>query len=139
MSIRGAWLSAAAGLALGCFSGMPAQAADGRGPTKAKGDGPAMRQLQGAGIPVPDGETARVREGMVRIPSGTNSGTDPDFGAYSLTVEEPFHMDTTEVTWGKWREVREWAVSNGYDLVEVGSGRTPSLISTTSSSPTRTA
>lgn len=60
----------------------------------------------------------------VRIPAGVNTGKDPDFGDYSLTVEEPFHMDATEVTWALWRDVRDWAVTNGYeDLAGVGSGK----------------
>lgn len=64
------------------------------------------------------------REGMVRISAGINTGTDPDFGAYSLSVANPFHMDKTEVTWRKWRLVRDWAVTNGYaDLAGVGSGK----------------
>ncbi len=53
--------------------------------------------------------------GMVLIPGGTNSGTDPDFGAYSLTVET-FYMDSTEVTKAKWDEVAIWATANGYDF-----------------------
>ncbi len=65
----------------------------------------------------------RVREGMLRIPSGVNTGTDPDFGAYTLTVSEPFHMDATEITWAKWREVRDWAITNNYDLIDVGGGK----------------
>ena len=60
----------------------------------------------------------------VRIPAGVNAGKDLDFGDYSLTVEEPFHMDATEVTWALWRDVRDWALTNGYeDLSGVGSGK----------------
>ena len=74
----------------------------------------------GCGLTASAGE----EKGMVRIPAGVNKGTDPDFGEYVLTVEEPFHMDTTEVTWGFWREVRDWAVTNGYgDLAGVGAGK----------------
>jgi formylglycine-generating enzyme required for sulfatase activity len=63
-------------------------------------------------------------KGMVRIAAGGNSGKDPDFGDYALTVEEPFHMDATEVTWRLWCEVRDWAVTNGYDdLAGVGAGK----------------
>lgn len=51
--------------------------------------------------------------GMVAIPAGTNSGTDPDYGAYSLTVEA-FYMDATEVTKAQWDAVADWAVANGY-------------------------
>ena len=63
-----------------------------------------------------------VPEGMVAIPSGTNSGTDPDFGAYSLTVDA-FHMDATEVTKGQWDTVYNWAVAHGYSFDNAGSGK----------------
>lgn len=59
---------------------------------------------------------------FVLIPGGTNSGTDPDFGAYSLTVSS-FYMGRTEVTWGTWRTVRDWAAANGYDIGGVGAGK----------------
>ncbi len=67
-----------------------------------------------AGISVP--------EGMVLIPGGTNAGTDPDFGAYSLTVD-PFYMDRYEVTKALWDAVYTWAVSNEYGFINVGSGK----------------
>ncbi|MEA2068559.1 MAG: SUMF1/EgtB/PvdO family nonheme iron enzyme [Verrucomicrobiota bacterium] len=51
--------------------------------------------------------------GTVAIPAGTNSVTDPDFGSYSLTVDA-FYMDECEVSYGKWVEVYDWAVANGY-------------------------
>ncbi len=54
-------------------------------------------------------------EGMVQIPGGTNSGTDPDFGAYSFTVDT-FHMDATEVTKAEWDAVHSWATTNGFRL-----------------------
>nr|MDD5708306.1 SUMF1/EgtB/PvdO family nonheme iron enzyme [Kiritimatiellia bacterium] len=56
-----------------------------------------------------------VPSGMVLIPGGTNSGTDPDFGAYSLTVGS-FYMDKFEVTKTKWDEVYTWAITNGYNF-----------------------
>ena len=40
--------------------------------------------------------------GMVLIPAGVNTGTDPDFGAYSLTNETAFYMDKYEVTKAQW-------------------------------------
>jgi len=123
MSIRGAWLSVAAGLAFGFYAGLPAEAAEVRSSPKKTGGDQSEPQAQGAGISLAGRAGVQVREGMVRVPSGTNSGSDPDFGAYALTVDEPFHMDMTEVTWGKWREVRDWAVSNNYDLVDVGIGK----------------
>ena len=59
---------------------------------------------------------------MVAIPAGTNSGTDPDFGAYSLTVSS-FYMDRTEVTKAQWDTVHNWAVSHGYSFDNAGSGK----------------
>jgi formylglycine-generating enzyme required for sulfatase activity len=63
-----------------------------------------------------------LAEGMVAIPAGTNSGTDPDFGAYSLTVEA-FYMDATEVSKATWDEVYAWAVAHGYSFGNAGSGK----------------
>ena len=60
--------------------------------------------------------------GMVRIPGGTNSGTDPDYGAYSLTVST-FYMDATEVTKAQWDAVYSWALSHGYSFDHAGSGK----------------
>ncbi len=60
--------------------------------------------------------------GMVWIPAGTNSGTDPDAGAYSLTVAA-FYMDATEVTKAQWDAVYAWAVANGYSFYYAGSGK----------------
>jgi formylglycine-generating enzyme required for sulfatase activity len=59
---------------------------------------------------------------MVAIPGGTNSGTDPDLGAYSLTVEA-FYMDRYEVTKALWDEVRTWASGNGYTDLTTGGGK----------------
>ena len=57
---------------------------------------------------------------FVLIPAGTNSGTDPDFGAYSLTVDA-FYVGRYEVTKEIWDEVRAWAVNHGYtDLPKGG-------------------
>ena len=63
-----------------------------------------------------------IPEGMVAVPAGTNSGTDPDYGNYSLTVDA-FYMDATEVTKSQWDVVYNWAVANGYSFVNVGSGK----------------
>ena len=64
-----------------------------------------------------------IPEGMVQIPAGTNSGTDPDFGAYSLTNEAAFYMDQFEVTKAKWDEVHSWAVAHSYSFDHAGSGK----------------
>ncbi|MBN2163340.1 MAG: SUMF1/EgtB/PvdO family nonheme iron enzyme [Pontiellaceae bacterium] len=55
-------------------------------------------------------------QSMVLIPSGTNSGTDPDFGAYSLSVDA-FYMDATEVVNDTIVEVMQWAYDNGRILI----------------------
>ena len=60
---------------------------------------------------------------MVTIPSGINSGTDPDFGAYSLTNATVFYMDRTKVTKAQWDTVHNWAVVNGYSFDNAGSGK----------------
>ncbi len=64
-----------------------------------------------------------VPNGMVLIPKGTNSGTDPDFGAYWLNVADDFYMDRYEVTKTLWDEVRTWASSNGYTDLPAGGGK----------------
>ena len=66
----------------------------------------------------------RVRvlpEGMVKIPGGTNSGFDPDFGNYSVT-NTTFYMDKFEITKVQWDAVHIWAVTNGYSFAE-GQGK----------------
>lgn len=60
--------------------------------------------------------------GMVLIPGGNNSGTDPDFGAYSITVNA-FYMDATEVTKEQWDTVYNWAIAHDYGFDNVGSGK----------------
>ncbi len=67
--------------------------------------------------------------GMVLIPGGTNAGTDPDRGAYSLTVTS-FYMDRYQVTKALWDEVYDWAVTQGgYSFDNDGSGSTSSHLS----------
>lgn len=61
-------------------------------------------------------------EGMVAVAGGSNIGTDPDFGAYSLSVEA-FSMDATEVTKAHWDEVYTWAIAHGYSFDNAGSGK----------------
>lgn len=63
-----------------------------------------------------------IPEGMVEILAGTNIGTDPDYGPYSLTVET-FCMDAKEVTKSQWTTVHNWAVSNDYIFDNAGTGK----------------
>ena len=60
---------------------------------------------------------------MVLIKAGTNKGTDPDFGAYSLTVTNSFYMAKYEVTKALWDEVYAWAIKNGYQFDDAGSAK----------------
>ena len=64
-------------------------------------------------------------DGMVLILAGTNSGTDPDSGVYSLTVDT-FYMDCTSVTKAQWDAVYSWALTNGYSFDNAGAGRASS-------------
>ena len=59
---------------------------------------------------------------MATVPGGTNAGSDPDFGAYSLSVPT-FLMDRTEVTWGQWKAVRAWGLAHGYAFENDGAGK----------------
>ena len=70
-------------------------------------------------------------EGMVLIPGGTftmGNCFDPDEG---LSAELPLHdvsisafyTDRTEVTRALWQEVYAWALANGYDFDNAGSGK----------------
>lgn len=50
---------------------------------------------------------------MVQIPAGTNVGTDPDFGAYSLKNASPFRMDRYAVSNDEMVRVMRWAFAAG--------------------------
>jgi formylglycine-generating enzyme required for sulfatase activity len=63
-----------------------------------------------------------VPPGMVLIRTGTNTGTDPDMGAYNLSVDS-FCMDKYEATKSDWDSVRAWAVTNGYTDLPAGAGK----------------
>lgn len=60
--------------------------------------------------------------GTVVVPAGTHGGTDPDFGAFSLTLTGSLFMDETETTKETWDIVYNWAVTNGYAFDNPGSG-----------------
>ncbi|MEI6892872.1 MAG: SUMF1/EgtB/PvdO family nonheme iron enzyme [Pontiella sp.] len=61
-------------------------------------------------------------KGVVPIHAGTNTGTDPDFGDYSITVNG-FYMDEYEVTSELWEKVYKWAISHGYEFDNSGDGK----------------
>ena len=66
---------------------------------------------------MPIGRTNADVPEFVRIPAGINAGNDPDEGEYESKMSHDVFMDTTEVTFAKWRAVSEWAKTNGYEFV----------------------
>lgn len=58
---------------------------------------------------------------FVRIPAGVNAGAAPyaDLGhrEYENKMSHDMYMDATEVTFLKWRTVKEWAKTNGYEFI----------------------
>ncbi len=89
--------------------------------TSNAGDGGNTIAADGAGLATI--EPPRPEDiGMVLIPGGTNSGTDPDGMTYSITVES-FYMGQYEVTKELWDEVREWNDGNGYEYENPGEGK----------------
>lgn len=57
--------------------------------------------------------------GMVYV----QSGLLPSSSALAGAAISAFRIGRCEVSWDEWREVREWAVTNGYgDLADVGAG-----------------
>ena len=58
---------------------------------------------------------------FARIPAGINVGVAPyaDLGVreYENKMSHDMYMDATEVTFLKWRNVKEWAKTNGYEFV----------------------
>ncbi len=75
-----------------------------------------LRATTDSAIPPPADE-------FVLIAAGTNSGTDPDRGAYSLTVASAFYVGKYEVSKALWNGVQVWAVSHGYTDLPVGQGK----------------
>lgn len=57
-------------------------------------------------------------KGMVLVEGGTLSTSN----ALDGTTVSTFYMGIYQVTWGEWKEVRSWAVDNGYDIGSRGDG-----------------
>jgi formylglycine-generating enzyme required for sulfatase activity len=63
--------------------------------------------------------SAPVNLGFTLVTGGTLPASSP-LGPVPV---ETFYIGRTEVTWGEWQAVRDWAVANGYaDLANVGQG-----------------
>ena len=58
---------------------------------------------------------------LVRIPAGVNAGAAPyanlGLREYENRMSHDMYMDTTEVSFLKWRTVKEWAKTNGYEFI----------------------
>ncbi len=77
------------------------------------------------------GGSAPAPSGMVEIPAGSNSGTNPLVDGesydtiypsnYFLTVDA-FYMDPYEITKAQWDEVYSWATNNNYLFENSGMG-----------------
>jgi sulfatase modifying factor 1 len=57
-----------------------------------------------------------VAEGMVLV----KGGTLPQGSGLAGQVVGDFSIGKTEVTWGEWKAVRDWAMTKGYDVAGVG-------------------
>jgi formylglycine-generating enzyme required for sulfatase activity len=66
--------------------------------------------------------TLRVDKNMVLV----EGETLPQGSELQGQVVATFQIGKYEVTWGEWQKVRDWAVANGYDLKDVGQGRSES-------------
>jgi len=62
---------------------------------------------------------APATSNMITVQGGTLPQESP---LLARTVVETFRIGKYEVTYGEWLEVRQWAVTNGYDLDGIGSG-----------------
>ena len=80
------------------------------------GDLPATSQLYRLRVTVKADNA--VPEGMASVGGGI---MPPASGLAGATVES-FYLSRKEVTWYEWQIVRTYAVENGYDLQEVGTG-----------------
>lgn len=49
-------------------------------------------------------------------------GSLPALSALGAIEVATFSLGRYEVTWGLWKQVRDWAVQNGYDLAAIGAG-----------------
>lgn len=55
---------------------------------------------------------------MILVPGGEL----PALSSIGLLEQPSFELSRYEVTWGLWREVRDWAAANGYDIGSRGAG-----------------
>lgn len=68
-----------------------------------------------------------IPAGFALIPSGAftmgRTSGDTDTNAPPVTINlSSFHMQTTEVPWGQWKQVRTWALEHGYTDLGTGEG-----------------
>ena len=80
------------------------------------------------GLPnIPDGNTTVLGFRVATTESTSmvlvKGGVLPSSSELSGQSVNSFRIGKTEITWGEWRQVRDWAVTNGYsDLSNIGTG-----------------
>ena len=71
-----------------------------------------QRKLELAGVLAGEFQMIPVEGGVMPVQS-----------ALAGQVVAPFEIGNYEVTWGEWKEIRDWAVGKGYsDIADIGSG-----------------
>ena len=76
-------------------------------------------ELEACGVLTGCGSGGNATADMIPV----QGGTLPESSALAGQVVTGFLIGKYEVTWGEWKTVRDWAVSNGYsDLAGVGAG-----------------
>ncbi len=64
-------------------------------------------------------DVASVKPEMIKV----EGGSLPKESQVMPKSVKTFEIGKYEVTWGEWQQVRDWAVTKGYDLQNVGKGR----------------
>lgn len=67
-------------------------------------------------------ETVALDIPMVRVPSADKFPTGTDDSGSCTTVNYPYYLAKTEVTYQQWKTVRDWAVEHGYTVAHGSQG-----------------
>ena len=64
----------------------------------------------------------RLARNVVSDMAYVDGGTLPADSTLAEEETSDFKIGRTEVTWGEWKAVRDWALANGYDDMLIGDG-----------------
>ena len=64
----------------------------------------------------------RLARNVVSDMAYVDGGTLPEDSTLAEEETSDFKIGRTEVTWGEWKAVRDWALANGYDDLWIGDG-----------------